>query len=170
MDSLVPTSPRFNFSLAKQDEFEWLRRLYEDQEIMAKIPGGPMELVRSQKAAERAVKGGELPGLGCWIVRLKGSNLPVGYVVLRPFDWDSRFSGVELGYIIDRSYWGQGIASEAAAAISKFAIQDLGLTKLLALVNDGNFASIKVVERLGFKRSALKPTDLPNNTIWELNR
>jgi RimJ/RimL family protein N-acetyltransferase len=58
-----------------------------------------------------------------------------------------------LGYAIRYDRWGQRFASEAVAAIVQFAFQTLGLTRLRATVMQGNVASRRVLERLGFTLS-----------------
>jgi RimJ/RimL family protein N-acetyltransferase len=57
----------------------------------------------------------------------------------------------ELGYWLDRDYWGQGLASEAAAAVHGFAIRNLGLRRLSAGHAADNPASGRILARLGFR-------------------
>lgn len=97
---------------------------------------------------------------------MKSTSDPLDYVVLRSFNWDSQFQGTEIGYIIDEDHWGQGLATRAVPEVARFAFEDAGLTELLALVNDKNTASIKIVQRLGFRRSLIKPEKLDSNSVW----
>ncbi len=55
----------------------------------------------------------------------------------------------ELGYWIGRSYWGQGIATEAGKSILDFAFGQLCLNKLTAECLTRNPASSRVLEKLG---------------------
>lgn len=57
----------------------------------------------------------------------------------------------ELGYWLDRDYWGQGLASEAATAVHDFAIRTLGLVRLSAGHAVDNPASGRILVRLGFR-------------------
>ncbi len=150
-----PVSPKLRFDLASEEHRSWLHSLYTNHEIRAKIPGGAMDAAQAQTAVERAVNGFTKHGLGYWVVSLKEQSAPVGYVVLRPFEWDVRFNGVEIGYIIDKKSWGRGIASEAVEAVVDFAVKELKLNKMLALVNDENLASIKIIEKNRFKKNPL---------------
>ena len=45
--------------------------------------------------------------------------------------------------------WGKGYATEAASAVLEYALGPLGLPEVLAEVDEGNTASIAVIERLG---------------------
>lgn len=72
---------------------------------------------RATETANRVVSRALSDGLGYYVVRFKSEHEQVGYVVLRPFGWDERFQGTELGYIIDQKFWGKRIASRAAASL-----------------------------------------------------
>ena len=58
----------------------------------------------------------------------------------------------ELGFAIERGQWGKGYASEAASAIVRYAFEVMGLHRLEADVDPRNAASIRTLERLGFRR------------------
>ena len=57
----------------------------------------------------------------------------------------------ELGWILDKAYWGKGIITEAAKAIVEFS-KSLSLSKLIANCDKRNIASYKVMEKIGMKR------------------
>jgi RimJ/RimL family protein N-acetyltransferase len=66
-----------------------------------------------------------------------------------------RSSGaIELGYWITRPFWGQGIATEACAALIDIA-RTLGLAQLEASHFLDNPASGRVLEKLGFQPTGL---------------
>lgn len=56
-----------------------------------------------------------------------------------------------LGYWVGRRYWGHGVASEAVARITSWAFGTLGLDTLIAYVADDNAASMRVLEKEGFR-------------------
>ena len=68
----------------------------------------------------------------------------------------------EIGYWLGESFWGRGIASEAIVAMTRYAFDHYELTRLYALVVDGNEASCRVLEKAGYalegrlRRSAIK--------------
>lgn len=55
----------------------------------------------------------------------------------------------ELGWIINKKYWGKGYATEAARAIVEFAVNELKVIKIVAHCDSENVASYKVMEKLG---------------------
>jgi RimJ/RimL family protein N-acetyltransferase len=68
----------------------------------------------------------------------------------------------EVGYWLGRAYWGHGMATEALVAITRYAIETHGLTRLFALPFAHNTASCRVLEKAGYvlearlRRSAIK--------------
>ena len=69
---------------------------------------------------------------------------------------------VEILWRLARSFWGCGLASEAAAAVLAMAFQKLELPEVLAFTAAGNVRSIKVMERIGMRRDLEGDFDHPN--------
>ena len=86
-------------------------------------------------------------GYGRLAVELKSTQEFIGFAGLKYLpDWEE----VDLGYRLMRKYWGQGLATEAAAACVEFGWESLGLDSMIGLVLPENVASINVLEKLGF--------------------
>lgn len=64
---------------------------------------------------------------------------------------DERTTG-EFGWILNKNYWGKGIATEAAKALFDFGINGLGIKCFHAHCDSENVGSFKVMEKLGMKR------------------
>jgi RimJ/RimL family protein N-acetyltransferase len=60
-----------------------------------------------------------------------------------------RHSHAELGYWIGKRFWGQGFASEAAAAMVNYAFGELGLHRVYAMCFSRNPASARVMQKAG---------------------
>jgi ribosomal-protein-alanine N-acetyltransferase len=84
-----------------------------------------------------------------WIVRPRGGP-PVGYVqatVLSPgIAW--------IAYVLASKFWGRGYAVEAVQAMLTELTAAYEVRRYLATVEAANHASIRLLERLGFRRSA----------------
>jgi RimJ/RimL family protein N-acetyltransferase len=61
----------------------------------------------------------------------------------------------EMGYWLSENYWGRGLASRAAQAVSEWAFSEYKLTRVFALVFSHNVASMRVLEKAGFEREGL---------------
>ncbi|OEO29959.1 GNAT family N-acetyltransferase [Devosia insulae DS-56] len=72
----------------------------------------------------------------------------------------------KLGYWFDRGVWGRGFASEAAAAVVRFAFAEAGLKQLQAGHAADNAASAKVLLKLGFE--PLETVELLSHSRAEL--
>lgn len=59
----------------------------------------------------------------------------------------------ELGWIINKRYWGQGIALEAAEALINFASDKLNIHHFIAHCDSENIGSYKVMEKIGMIRT-----------------
>jgi RimJ/RimL family protein N-acetyltransferase len=84
-------------------------------------------------------------GFGLWLVHENGGTDLVGTAGLRPLE----DLGLEIFYSLAPGSWGKGYATEAARAVLDHALGPLGLPEVLAEVDEGNTASVAVIERLG---------------------
>jgi [ribosomal protein S5]-alanine N-acetyltransferase len=73
----------------------------------------------------------------------------IGSALLFKHDEPSR--RVELGYVLARAAWGQGLMHEATRALCAQAFGAMSIRRIEAEVNPANAASCKLLERLGFK-------------------
>jgi ribosomal-protein-alanine N-acetyltransferase len=58
---------------------------------------------------------------------------------------------LEVGYMLARSHWGRGLATEAARASAGYAFRELGVGHVISLIQPANVASIRVAERNGMR-------------------
>lgn len=86
-------------------------------------------------------------------VRLLPGSPLVGCASLR--DIDPEHSQAELGFWIGREWWGQGYASEAAAAVIRFGFETLGLNRIYAHHMARNPAAGRVLLHVGMQREGL---------------
>ena len=84
-------------------------------------------------------------GCGLWLIQENGRANLVGTAGLRPLE----DLGLEIFYSLAPGSWGKGYATEAARAVLDHALGSIGLPEVLAEVDEGNTASIAVIERLG---------------------
>jgi RimJ/RimL family protein N-acetyltransferase len=66
--------------------------------------------------------------------------------------WNADFRSASLGYCLREAAWGHGVATEAAAALLRWAFDTLDLNRVQAEVDTRNPASARVLEKLGFVR------------------
>lgn len=98
-------------------------------------------------------------GFGRWAVVAREERRLIGYCGLTRFDDLGDVPEVEVGYRLARTSWGRGLATEAATAVLDHAFGLLGLSRLIALVDPSNRASVRVAEKLGmrYERDVMRP-------------
>ena len=74
------------------------------------------------------------------------------FVVRTALDLTDEADVYETGYWAARKYIGQGMATEAANAAIRYAFGHLGAKAISIVYFDGNDASRRIVEKLGFQR------------------
>jgi ribosomal-protein-alanine N-acetyltransferase len=85
------------------------------------------------------------------LVGLVPSLGPFGLLPSWPADGARYTPEVGLFYLVAEHYRCQGIASEAAAALARHALDDLHLARIVATTERTNHASIGVMRRLGMQ-------------------
>jgi [ribosomal protein S5]-alanine N-acetyltransferase len=88
-------------------------------------------------------------GFGLYAVELKSARDLIGLCGLVKRDF---LPSPDLGFALLPDFVGQGYASEAARAVMQHAHSTLGIERLYAIVKRGNQRSVRLLERLGFRR------------------
>jgi len=154
----------------RADDFDALAEFYADAEV-AKFLGGVMERTDAWRALAVAIGHWSLRGYGTWAVERKSDRALVGRVgLIHPEGWPQ----VELGWTLGRPYWGQGYASEAAAAALDYAFLTQTVERMISCIDPDNTPSQAVAMRIGETRgerrtlrSAGKDFDVD---IWAIER
>ncbi len=89
-------------------------------------------------------------GFGLWLVCLKGQVNPIGICGLVSREG---FDTPDLGYAFLAEHTAKGFAREAACGVLDHARQQLGITKLHAIVSPDNDRSIHLLEKVGFRHA-----------------
>ena len=79
---------------------------------------------------------------------------PIGGIGLNTGRGDSRCSA-ELGYWLGKPFWGRGITTAAAKAVTAYGFETLGLIRIHARVRVSNSASTRVLEKAGYQCEGL---------------
>jgi RimJ/RimL family protein N-acetyltransferase len=131
------------------DDLDRLYALYQDPEVRRHFPEGTLSLAETKEELDWFLDGHpEYPQLGLWATIHKPSRQFIGRCGLLPWSIDGRFE-VEVAYLLDKAYWGQGLGTEAAQAVLDYGFEQLQLTRLICLIEKDNLASIKVARKIG---------------------
>lgn len=129
------------------DDLDDLHSILGDAETM-RFYERPFTRDETRSWIERNIQRYEDERLGLWALELKATGEFVGncgpvrqYVEGR--------DEIELGWHVDRRRQRQGLATEAALACRDYCHDELGITRLIALVRPVNVPSRRVAEKIG---------------------
>ena len=86
---------------------------------------------------------------GLCAVEEKESNAFVGFTGLSIPQFESHFTPcVEIGWRLDKVFWGKGYATEAALAMLSVGFNQIGLEEIVSFTSPLNQRSVSVMKRL----------------------
>lgn len=150
---MLTQTPRLLLRPFTLDDELALVGLFADAQVM-RFGDGSQASEWTQAWLRRALANYEQHGYGPWAVVEKGSGDLIGYCGLFDYPDINGRPEVEIGYRLARAYWGRGYATEAVCAARDYAFGALGLTRLIALIDPANVASIHVAEKADLRHEA----------------
>ncbi|MBV9581647.1 MAG: GNAT family N-acetyltransferase [Chloroflexi bacterium] len=101
-----------------------------------------------------------------WGIFVDGQH--VGGTAIGQINWRSRhaITGTVIG---DKSWWGRGVASESMALRTNYAFEELGLQKVVTTVVEGNIASRRALEKVGYQAVGIyRHHEFRHNRWWDV--
>jgi ribosomal-protein-alanine N-acetyltransferase len=152
------------------EDLDALYVLYRDPEVRRYFPEGTLTFDETREELEWFLNGHpKHPELGLWATIHKATGEFIGRCGLLPWTIDG-MDEVEVAYMIGKSYWGQGLGTEAARGIRDYAFAELGFTRLICLIDEHNLASIRVAEKIGMAFEKEGQDDLGPFHLYAINR
>ncbi|HHU71319.1 MAG TPA: GNAT family N-acetyltransferase [Clostridiales bacterium] len=123
-----------------QDLFEYL----SDEKVVKYEPYKPMNIEEVKGNLDWRISTDEMIA-----VELKKTHKMIGNVYLGKRD----FNTLEIGYVFNKNYWGNGYATESCKALIDNAFSE-GIHRIFAECDPKNSNSWKLLEKLGFQKEA----------------
>jgi len=108
------------------------------------------DLNDAQAAVKRFLKGWESGTQFCWLIFVRDTGELAGSISARKDE-----NGVNLGYLLARAHWGRGFMAEAVAVVVAWAFSDPSVFRVWAVCDVENRASVRVLEKTGFRREGV---------------
>jgi RimJ/RimL family protein N-acetyltransferase len=120
-----------------------------EPEVTRFIDGPWSDPIAHRAFIEARTRGPFPEGLGYWTILRRADAVFLGWVMLIPRDAEG--PEIEIGWRLNRAAWGHGHATEAAKPVLHHGLSTLGLAEIVADIDAGNTASIRVAEKLGLR-------------------
>ncbi|MDQ1422292.1 MAG: [ribosomal protein S5]-alanine N-acetyltransferase [Acidimicrobiaceae bacterium] len=117
----------------------------QDPEVTRYLMWRPhRDLNEAQEAVSRFLEGWRAGNSFCWLLFRRDEGDLVGCIAARPEQ------GINLGYLLARPFWGQGLMSEGLAAVVDWAFSDPTVFRVWAVCDIENRASARLLSKSGF--------------------
>ena len=138
---------RLRLRLFRHEDVDALAAMFSKPAVMRFLPGGqPIPRERIPAGIERRINDWATRGFGLFALDDKATGALIGQAGLFPLEDTAE---IEVAYLLDEPYWGQGLATEAARACLGFGFETLHLSRIVAVAVPANRASTRVMEKLG---------------------
>lgn len=143
------TSSRLGFRTWSDEDLRQMALLNSDKEVMEFFPFLPSEK-ETADFIERMQHQFAEKGYCYFPVDDLATDNFIGFIGFSAQHFESEFTPcVDIGWRIDKKYWGKGLATEGAMACIKYAKSDLDLLKIHSMASEINTKSIQVMKKIG---------------------
>lgn len=145
----APETERLILRTWNSEDFAALRRLTADPEVMRYIgAGAPWSEAQTRAFIDRQIANAREHGFCLWALQEKASGELIGQTGLQSLGSSGE---VEIGWWLRRDRWGLGLATEAAHAALRFAFDNAGRERIVAIANPANRASHAIMQKIGLR-------------------
>jgi ribosomal-protein-alanine N-acetyltransferase len=145
------STPRLNLRKPRAEDAPQIFTTYaQDPEVVRYLTFLPHRDLQDTRAAiERFLEAWRSGKSYCWLIFRRAEGELVGAISARPDQ------GINLGYLLARPFWGQGLMSEALTAVVEWAFAIPSVFRVWAVCDVENAASAQLLERNGFREEGV---------------
>ncbi|WP_340399340.1 GNAT family N-acetyltransferase [Paenibacillus sp. FSL H8-0079] len=141
----------------RQSDYSTLSELFSDPQVIRYVNRGSqptpirarrlLNQIRSSSAKLDSLHYGI-----CW----RGKEQVIGITSFQ--HWNDQNGTAQIGYILNRSCWGMGVATEAVERLLQFGFADLHLWRVEARCYEANVSSERVLSKIGMSYERSLPS------------
>jgi ribosomal-protein-alanine N-acetyltransferase len=149
MNSQFPHLQTANLTLSPLEPGDaiTLFHIYQSEGVLRYFPNpGTLTLEKLERFVTAQQAHWARHGYGNWGLHLADRQEIIGWAGLQ---YLPELDQTEVGFLLDRPFWGKGFATEAAAASLRFGFEQCHLEQIIALVHPDNLASRRVIAKCG---------------------
>lgn len=133
-----------------EKDAEALASIYSNPEVTQFLGFDEGSLERSRRELEFWMNSYARQGHGMLGVVYKENGSLIGRCGFAQWEWDG-VQEIELSCVLQRSLWGQGIATEVTSVLRDYGFEQIGFRRLVSLLHPENTASHRVAEKIGMQ-------------------
>ncbi len=138
-----------------------------DPEVLKYTGDEPFNSIEEARDFIEYYKQYQLYGFGRWSVFIKERNEYIGWCGLKYTEDKNEY---DIGFRFLKEHWNKGFATETAAACLNFGFENLQIDRIVGRAMSVNFASIKVLEKIGMQFNREFDFDGEPGVIYEIDR
>ncbi|HEV2474175.1 MAG TPA: GNAT family N-acetyltransferase [Chthonomonadales bacterium] len=152
--AMLPETERMFFRVHQPGDLEAYCAMEMDPDVRRFVGGQPRTRAEAEKRFYGALGDAPFEKLRLWATILKSDGRYIGRCGIYPHFGEAGPVAGEgsIAFYLAREFWGRGLATEAGAAFVQFGFVELKLWRIVATIQQGNDASVRVMEKLGFER------------------
>lgn len=146
----------------------WDPEVVAQKQVTLREPPGGLDLAQKNTGDMR--RQWERRGYGQWSVVEKVTGEVVGCVGF--YHPQGPWPGVDLGWVLHRSRWGHGLATEAARAALEWAWNCTAIERVVSLIAPDDLRSIRIATKIGerFERAGVDPMNGEPMHVYAIDR
>ena len=139
------TTPRLTLRPFHAGDVPALYAILQEPDIMQYFPTpGTPDLARVERIVAGQIGAWETYGRTFWATEWRATGELIGWCGLQ---FLPQTQETEVGYLLARPFWGQGIATEAARRSVSYGFDDLSLDAIIGITHPDNIASQNVLRK-----------------------
>ena len=149
MSNQIPSIQTFHLILRslQSNDAKVMYQIYQTEGVLRYFPNpSPPSLEKVERFITGQQAHWEKYSYGNWGIVPKDKSETIGWAGLQ---YLPELDETEVGFLLDKPFWGKGYATEAAQACVRFGFEEIKLNHLIALVHSENLASRRVIEKCG---------------------
>ncbi len=149
MNTSTLTTQRLKLRPFTLDDVDPLYRILLDPDMLRYFPNSAQpSRERVEKIVREQIKHWAKYSYGWWALEPITEPKLIGWCGLQYLpDTDE----IEVGYLLDKAYWSQGLTTEAAQISLQYGFENLALEQIIGITHPDNIASQRVLEKIGLQ-------------------
>jgi len=151
----------------EQDKSAFIK-LFTDAAVMKYVGDGVLTEAQAEAFWLKLFEKLYPQGFDIWAVYAIEDSLYIGHAGIYPRP--NRKEDWEFVYFLNRSSRGKGYATEIAVRVIKYGFKELNLSVIYATVDDGHWASIRVLKKAGMNFERYEFDDEGRFSVYSINK